>query len=46
MIFSIYHGLVEETAYVHVSCSCEWNCRCSLGFVEVATPEPGPMEHA
>ena len=32
------HGLVEETAFVHVSCSCDVHRICIRGFVEDATP--------
>ena len=38
MICSICHGLVEETAYVQVSCSCNVHRRCALRFVEDAIP--------
>ena len=36
MMCSICHGLVEETAFVHASCSCDVHRRCTLGFVEDA----------
>lgn len=32
------HGLIEETAHVQVSCSCDVHGRCSLGFCEDALP--------
>lgn len=32
------HGLVEDTAFVHLSCSCKVHRRCALGFVEDAIP--------
>ena len=46
VICSIFHGFVEETAHVQVSCSCDGHRRCALGFAEDAVPEPGRMEHA
>ena len=36
VICSIFHGLVEERAFVQMSCSIEMHRRCALGFVEDA----------
>lgn len=38
VICSTYHGLVSETAYVHVSFLCEVHHRCVLGLAEGAIP--------
>ena len=38
MICSICHGLVEERAFVQITCSCEAHRRCAHGFVEDAIP--------
>ena len=38
MIRRICHGLVEETAFMQVPCSCDVHSRCALGFVEDAIP--------
>ena len=38
VICSICHGLVEETAFVQMPCSCDVRRRCALGFVEDAIP--------
>ena len=38
VICSICHGLVEETAFVRMPCSCDVRRRCALGFVEDAIP--------
>ena len=38
MICNICHGLVEETAFAQVSCSCDVQRRCALGFVQDVIP--------
>ena len=38
MVFSICHRLMEEIAFVHVSCSCDVHRLCALGFDMDATP--------
>ena len=43
-ICSIYHGVIEETTHVQVSCSCDVHRRCALGFVRTLSPEPGTSE--
>ena len=40
MICSSCHGLVEETAHVQVSCSCDVHRRNTLGYAKDVIPRP------
>lgn len=42
VIHSVCHGLVEETAFVQVSCSSDVHVRCAPGFVKDAIPQVKP----
>lgn len=47
MICSHCHELVEGTAFVHMSISCNVHRRCTLGFeLETQSSERGPTGHA